>query len=57
MSLSGHGVLVGGGACRPPFWMRGSPATWTRVRICAETYGFARQNTRGGSMHLILIVQ
>jgi hypothetical protein len=32
--------------------------TWpdrTRVRICAETYGFARQKTRGGSMNLILI--
>jgi hypothetical protein len=28
---------------------------WTRVRICAETYGFARQKTRGGSMNLILI--
>jgi len=27
----------------------------TRVRICAETYGFARQKTRGGSMNLILI--
>jgi hypothetical protein len=26
---------------------------WTRVRICAETYGFARQKTRGGSMNLI----
>ena len=24
----------------------------TRVRICAETYGFARQKTRGGSMNL-----
>src|SRR5438876_3151142 len=22
--------------------------TWTRVRICAETYGFASQKTRGG---------
>ena len=30
-------------------------ATRTRVRICAETYGFARQKTRGGSMNLILI--
>jgi hypothetical protein len=30
-------------------------AFWTRVRICAETYGFARQKTRGGSMNLILI--
>jgi hypothetical protein len=28
---------------------------WTRVRICAETYGFARRKTRGGSMNLILI--
>jgi hypothetical protein len=28
---------------------------WTRVRICAETYGFVRQKTRGGSLNLILI--
>ena len=28
---------------------------WTRVRICAETYGFARQKTRSGSRNLILI--
>jgi hypothetical protein len=27
----------------------------TRVRICAETYDFARQKIRGGSMNLILI--
>jgi len=25
------------------------------VRICTETYGFARQKTRGGSRNLILI--
>ena len=31
------------------------PSSRTRVRICAETYGFARQKTRGGSMNLILI--
>jgi hypothetical protein len=31
------------------------PPRRTRVRICAETYGFARQKTRGGSMNLILI--
>ena len=35
-----------------PKEMRGSR---TRVRICTETYGFARQKTRGGSLNLILI--
>ena len=30
-------------------------STWTRVRIQTETYGFARQRTRGGSGNLILI--
>jgi len=30
-------------------------ADWTSGRIQTETYGFARQKTRGGSRNLILI--